>query len=123
MIPCCDRPSLTPSLDAFRGGVAALRRDGQVAGHIATSVRTFWAPLSFSRRRQWWVWFIVVWANGERESPEEDYPPWTMVREMRSGTFSWDEEDEHRGHYTVEWLPERARQEALAALHIPPEDF
>ena len=82
---------------------------------------TFLTP--FSRRRQWWVWYIVVWANGERERPDEDYPPWTVVREMQSGTFSWDEDDEHRGDYTVEWLPEEARHEVLAALYIRPEDF
>ena len=112
-----------PALDPFRGGVAVLRRDGELAGHVATQVGTFWAPFSFSRRRQWWVWFIVVWANGDREPLDEDYPPWTVVREMSSGTFSWEEDDAHRGEYTVEWLPEEARQKALVALGIRPEDF
>lgn len=116
-------PEPDSSLDVFRGGVATLRRDGQVAGHVATSVRTFWAPFSLSRRRQWWVWYIVVWANGDREPPDEDYPPWIVVREMQSGTFSWDGPDEHRGHYVVDWLPEEARREVLAGLRIRPEDF
>lgn len=116
-------PEADPALDAFRGGVAALRRDGEVAGHVATTVMTFWAPFSFSRRRQWWVWFIVVWANGDREMPDEDYPPWTVVREMQSGTFTWEQDDAHRVDYTVEWLPEEARQEALSALRIGPDDF
>jgi hypothetical protein len=111
------------TLDPFRGGVAVLRRNGEVAGHVATKVMTFWAPFSLSRRRQWWVWYLVVWADGDRELPDEDYPPWTTVREMRSGTFTWDQDDAHRGCYTVEWLPEEARQEALAALRIGPDDF
>lgn len=117
------QPEPDPALDPFRGGVAVLRRDGQVAGHVATTVTTFWAPLSFSRRRQWWVWFIVVWADGHRELPDEDYPPWTVVREMQSGTFSWDQDDAYRGDYTVEWLPEEARQAMLSALNIGPDDF
>lgn len=92
MPPMLRPPEPDPSLDVFRDGVAVLRREGQVAGHVATPVKTFWAPLGFSRRRQWWVWYIVVWADGAREQPGEDYPPWTAVREMQSGTFSWDED-------------------------------
>ena len=100
-----------------------MRRDGEVAGHVATQVGTFWAPLSFSRRRQWWVWFIVVWADGDREPLDEDYPPWTVVGEMLSGTFSRGHDDAHGGSYTVDWLPEEARHETLSALGIRPEDF
>jgi len=100
-----------------------LRRDGELAGHVATQVGTFWAPLSFSRRRQWWVWFIVVWADGDREPPDEDYPPWTVVGEMLSGAFSRKQDDAHGGSYTVAWLPEEARHETLSALGIRPEDF
>ncbi|NJC15405.1 hypothetical protein F4558_005231 [Micromonospora profundi] len=55
--------------------VAVLRRGGEVAGHLATQVSTFWSPLSFSRRRQWHVWHIVVWTDGHREPSDEDYPP------------------------------------------------
>lgn len=123
MAAMLNQPEPDPALDPFRGGVAVLRRDGEVAGHVATTVSTFWAPLSFSRRRHWWVWFIVVWADGDREMRDEDYAPWTVVREMRSGTFSWDQDDAHRGDYTVEWLPEEARQAALSALKIEQDDF
>lgn len=116
-------PKPDPSLDVFRDGVAVLRREGQVAGHVATSVRTFWAPLSFSRRRQWWVWYIVIWANGDREQPGEDYPPWTVVQEMQSGIFSWDEDGARGGTYEVGWLTAAAREQALAKLNIGPGDF
>ena len=90
---------------------------------MATHVTTFWAPLSFSFQRQWWVWYIVVWANGERERSEEDYPPWSVVAEMQSGVFTWDWDDLHQGQYTVEWLPENEREAVLADLGIAPDDF
>jgi hypothetical protein len=66
---------------------------------------------------------MVVRADGHREMRDEDYPPWTVVREMQSGTFSWDQDDAHRGQYSIEWLPEEARQAALSALDIGPDDF
>jgi hypothetical protein len=53
---------------------------------------------------QQWVWFIVVWADGERERLFEDYPPWTAVAEIRSGVFVW-ESGPHKGEYAVGWLP------------------
>lgn len=57
-----------------------MRRDGEVAGHVATQVGTFWAPLSFSRRRQWWVWFIVVWPMGIARPPTRTTRrgPWSV---------------------------------------------
>jgi len=116
-------PEPDPALDPFRGGVAVLQRNGEVAGHVATKVGTFWEPLSFSRRRHWSVWFVVVWADGHRHRHVEDYSPWTYVREMQSGTFSWEEDEAYRGDYTVEWLPNGARQEMLSTLGIGPDDF
>jgi len=74
-------PEPDPSLGPFRGGVAVLRRDRGLAGHVATDIKTFWAPFGFSLRRQWYFWYSVVWADGRRERPEEDYPPWTVVAE------------------------------------------
>lgn len=116
-------PTPDPALDPFRGGVAVLTRDGEVAGHVATNVTTFWAPLSFSLRRKWWVWYIVVWADGDRERSQEDYPPWSVVAEMQSGTFTWDEDDVHRGQYAVEWLDDEERDAVLADLGIAHDDF
>jgi hypothetical protein len=116
-------PKPDPRLDPFRDGIAVLRRDGKVAGHVAATIMTFWAPFSLSLRRKWWVWFIVVWANGDRERPEEDYPPWTVVTEILSGTFSWDLDDVHRGQYEVEWLSEIEREAVRADLRIAYDDF
>ena len=116
-------PTPDPTLDPFRGGVAVLKVDGHVAGHVATTVSTFWSPLSFSRQRQWWVWYIVVWSDGHREPSAEDYPPWGVVREIQSGTFSWDEDDARRGTYGGEWLAQAERERMLVELNIGPEDF
>ena len=42
---------------------------------------------------------------------------------MRSGTFTWDEDDPHQGAYTVEWLPEAEREPVLRDLGISQDDF
>lgn len=36
---CSSPPAPNPALDSFRGGLAVLRRDGEVSGHVATTVR------------------------------------------------------------------------------------
>ena len=69
------------------------------------------------------VWFIVVWADGDREPRFEDYPPWTTVREIQSGTFTWDEGEAHRGEYTAEWLTDDEREAVRSSLGIRPDDF
>ena len=116
-------PHPDPMLEPLRGGVAELLRDREVAGHVATQVTTFWAPFTFSLRRRWWVWYVVVWSDGQRERPEEDYPPWNVVRDMAAGRFVWDENDSHRGEYSVEWLDDEDRQPTLDRLGIRPDDF
>ena len=116
-------PEPDPTLDPFRGGVAVLRRDGEMAGCVATQVTAFWAPLGFSLRCEWLVWYIVRWSNGDGERADEDYPPWSVVAEMQSGIFVWEADDPHRGQYTDEWLPEEERAGALKDLGTTLEDF
>lgn len=111
-----------PALDVFDRGCLVLRRDGRVAGHIATTLSSFWSP-SRPFTKQDWVWLVVVWSNGDRERPLEDYPPWTVVDEIRKGAFTWDEGDAHRGQYSAEWLPDGERQEQWAALGIDRESL
>jgi hypothetical protein len=117
------RPAYDPALEPFDGGVAVLKRNGEVAGHVATSLSTFWSP-SRPFSLQHWVWYIVVWINGDREPSDEDYPPeWPMVKPMQHGVFEWERGDAHDGEYTVEWLPADERQAALTSLNIEAEDF
>ena len=114
-------PVPDPGLDPFRGGIAVLVRDGAVAGHLASWVRTFWSPGRLLSR-DWWVWFIVVWVDGSREE-FSDYPPLTQVREIQSGSFTWKRVDSHRGQYTVEWVTDDERESLQFQLGVRPEDF
>jgi hypothetical protein len=98
-------------------------RDGTVEGHVASTVGTFWSPSRFFTR-QWWVWFIVVWSNGDREPSFEDYPPdWLTVNDLRTGRFVWNEDDSHYGQYDAEWVPPDRREQVLQEIGVSPEDF
>ncbi len=103
-------------------GVAVLRRDGHVTGHVATTATTFWAPFGFWLRRQWWVWYIVVWTAGHRERSEGT----TRMGPRRGDAvwdFTWDAVYAQQGHHTVERLPVSARGAVLAELGIAPADI
>jgi hypothetical protein len=98
-------------------------RDGKVEGHVASTVGTFWSP-SRLFTRQWWVWFIVVWSNGDREPSFEDYPPdWLTVNDLRAGRFVWNDDDSHHGQYDAEWVPSDRREQVLQEMGVSPEDF
>ena len=114
-------PQPDSSLLPFDNGIAVLLQGGEVHGHIATSVSTMWSPgKPFSK--QWWVWSVIVWADGQRDRHIEDYPPWSYVAEMNLGYLDWDGA-EHSGRYVIEWLPEAEREVVRAKLNIVPEDF
>ena len=98
-------PDPDPRAEPFRDGVAALIRDGAPAGHLVSTLTTFWSP-SRPLHRQWWVWFVIIWADGCREPPQEDYPPWSVVSEMDDGYLEVDAGD-HSGRYDVTWLADR----------------
>jgi hypothetical protein len=109
-------------LNAFDGGCLVLRRDGEIAGHVATTASKFWSPgRPLTVQQQ--VWFVVVWADGEKEPSFEDYPPWTTVADIWNGVFVWDSARPHSGEYTAEWLPEGEREARWAALGVTLEDF
>ncbi|MFD1860706.1 hypothetical protein EHW97_11220 [Aeromicrobium camelliae] len=71
------------------------------------------------------MWIVVVWADGVKEFPIEDYPPWTYVAEMRSGYLDWnDGADPSRfGRYEVEWMPPQQAGDERARLGIRSSDF
>ncbi|MGQ0842740.1 MAG: hypothetical protein ACT4QF_01265 [Sporichthyaceae bacterium] len=96
------RAAPDPDLTPFDDGFAELRRDGGIRGRLRTTVGTFWSPSRPLSRRSW-VWFDVVWSDGTRENPFEDYPPWTYVTEVLEGHFDW-EGTTHAGEYEVVWL-------------------
>lgn len=109
-------------LEAFDRGCLVLRRDGKTAGHVATTLETFWSP-GRPLTTQQCVWFVVVWTDGDKEPSVEDYPPWTFVREIWDGVFVWPDGDARNGEYTVEWLSDDQRQAKWAELGITLDDF
>lgn len=110
-------PRPDPTLEPFNLGLAALRLDGQIVGHVATTLGSF--SSLFSRQMQHRVWFIVIWTDGTREYAEEDYPPWTFVREIQGGYF--DGPGDVR--YQTEWLEEPERTQMWTKLRISSSDF
>lgn len=93
-------PESDPTLGPFRGGVAALRRGGELAGHIASEVSSPSRPLS----RHSWAWFVIVWTDGVKDRLIEDYPPWTYVTEMKQGYVDLVRAT-HEGTYEIDWIP------------------
>jgi hypothetical protein len=116
-------PIPDPALDVFDGGVGVLTRDGELSGHVATSRSWFWSPFS-PLRKQWRIWYIVIWADGSRERSAEDYPPWSAVIELSAGYLGWVSRDPVRhGRYDFAWLDSDAAEATLERLGISPGDF
>ena len=111
-------PAFEPWLDQFRDGLAVLLRDGEPVGHVASVVRTFrtlWDPTPKP-----WVWLVVVvWADGRKEHPEEDYPPWSSVAEMRAGFLERGDGE----RYDVRWVPPERALDERRRLGIRDRDF
>ncbi|WP_295828968.1 hypothetical protein [uncultured Microbacterium sp.] len=82
-----------PSLRSYDRAVWALSADGEPQGHVACVVLEMAWP-----RRIPWLWFVVVWPDGRRELPFEDYGPgWYALREIDAGVL-----DQHLPSVTVE---------------------
>ncbi|OUE19240.1 hypothetical protein BFL34_02282 [Clavibacter michiganensis] len=110
------------SLDPFDEGMGVLTRDGAVVGHVATIRSQFHGLLL--RRRQWWIWYVVVWSDGARERSQEDYPPWSAVREMQAGYLDVDTgRDSRTGRYGFAWLSPVDAAAARERLGIRDSDF
>lgn len=114
MIGMALRRECDPELEPFRDGMAVLRSDdGEVAGYLSTTLDEFWSP---GRPLTWQqcIWYEVIWADGRRERVEEDYPPWTLVNEVRQGRVELEVggEPATAETYSVEWLKGDARVKA-----------
>lgn len=115
-------PKPDPALEVFDDGVGVLSQNGEIAGHVFTSRSWFWSP-STPLRKQWWVWYIVVWVDASRERSEEDYPPWTTVKQMQGGYLEWVSTDARQGRYDLQWLDEHAAGLVRERLKISATDF
>ena len=104
------------TLDRFRQGIAELRHDDSVVGHLATQVECF---LGLGGRLER-VWLLITWADGRRERIEEDYPPWTSVEELRAG-FLRRSVDGRQVQFEAVWLYSERATEAwhFYGIHEP----
>ena len=109
--------------EQFRNGLAVMRRDGKIAGHVATSLGSFRSI--FTPRRRPWVWFVIVWIDGEKERSFEDYPPWSYIKEMREGYMDWvpGRPSDRAGRYEIEWTPPDETVRERDRLGVGAEDF
>ena len=119
-----DDVDLTP----FRHGIATLtRKGGPVEGYVSTIVEPFWSPLSWPPfRRREAVWLLVTWLSGERNRIGEDYPPWTVVRELVAGRIELKPPTESAEMvFEARWLSGDAQQEAWTTygIHHPPGHY
>ncbi len=70
-------------LRAYDHGLGTLRVDGELQGHLASIIGRM-------QSSEPWPWFVVVWADGTKESSFEDYGPgWWTVRELDAGRLEW----------------------------------
>lgn len=106
-----------PDLAVFDGGLAVLSLDEQFAGHIASEVRSFVTPFA-PRAPQPWVWFVIVWRSGEKETRIEDYEPWMHVAEMMEGFV-----EICGDRYDIEWVAPALVPSERQRIGICPEDF
>ena len=74
-----------PELRAYDRGVGILSVGGELKGYLASVVGEIKFP-----SRQPWPWFVIVWADGTKEHPFEDYGPgWYTVRELDAGYLDY----------------------------------
>lgn len=80
-----DYAPLDPSLSSYHHAVWTLSVDGELRGHVACVVLEMMFP-----RRAPWLWFLVVWIDGRREFPFEDYGSgWYTLREIDAGFLDY----------------------------------
>jgi len=65
---------------------------------------------------------LVTWSDGRRERIEEDYPPWTLVEEVRQGRVELETEPGTKpATFVVRWLSGDERSRAWARYGITDE--
>jgi hypothetical protein len=75
------------TLSALDHGIGELWFEGVLKGHLASVVGEIRFPFKGP-----WPWFLVIWFDGTREQPFEDYGPgWYAVRELDAGYLDFHE--------------------------------
>jgi hypothetical protein len=108
-----------PDLAAYDHGLGELRVDGELKGHLASLRLTMSFP-----GRQWWAWFVIVWADGRREHAFEDYgPKWLTVRELDAGYLDHYAPSGDPQVYEFGWLPSDQSAAKWMELGLTEDDF
>lgn len=125
-----------PELTAYDRGLGTLAVAGEVKGYLASVRLVMCLP-----GKQWWPWFVVVWADGRKEHSFEDYgPKWYIVRELDAGRldhhgpsvektlslfghrFRWSESGDEQT-YDFAWLPAEDAERKWRELGVTDDDF
>lgn len=109
-----------PELAAYDHGLGTLEVDGELKGYLAAVKLEMIFP-----GRQWWPWFVVVWADGHKERSFEDYgPKWYTVRELDAGYLEHTTRDgESDETYEFAWLPAEEAAVMWRQLGLTDSDF
>lgn len=87
-----------------------------------------------------WPWYVVIWPDGRKELPQEDYGPyWYAVREWDAGRFIYQERpstvkrspfgwtshttDSEDIEYQAMWLPREQADAEWKRLGLQESDF
>lgn len=98
------RPGYDPGAGRrFDGAVAELLDGATVRGWVAVQAEPF---RNLFLAKKLGCWLLFTWADGTIEI-DEDYPPYALVPELLSGTFT----DEHRGDLAVRWATAAQRDD------------
>ena len=101
-------------------GVAELRAEGEVVGHLASTIETGWGSAHpFSK--QLFLWYLVTLNDGS-QYVIEDYPPYATLPDLIAGRLNREHRDGEP--YEVNWL-ERDREGAWArfGMHDSPGSY
>lgn len=132
-----DYEPLDPTLACYDHRVATMSLDGEVRGYLACVVGAHRTLTSAAMRP--WPWFRVVWADGRREPPEEDYGPgWDLVRELDAGHLDYQDGPSQVRHgwlwdtwvrphsttrYAIDWLDPEESAAVWERLGLTDDDF
>ena len=104
-----------PALEQYRDAIAWLELDGVHVAYLATKVERVRAGLLL--RRQERLWLLLTRLDGTCEPIQEDYAPWSYVRELQEGFITWPW-PEGGARYRVRWLAGAERRGAWARYGI-----
>ncbi|MGC3992923.1 MAG: hypothetical protein QM779_02135 [Propionicimonas sp.] len=108
-----------PDLAAYDHGLGELRLDGELKGYLASVRVRMWFPA-----RQWWPWFVIVWADGGKDRAFEDYgPKWYTVRELDAGYFEHYPDSGEAEVYEFSWLAPDEAGARWTELGLTEDDF